>query len=233
MNSALAGDVPRHLGLILDGNRRWARANGVPLMEGHRQGYENLKTIADAAFDEGVEYVSAYVFSTENWGRSKEEVSYLMRLLLWILKHEIENFTKHGIRVRTLGMKVRLGKALLRAIRQAEEATKDNTRGTLLLCLDYGGQQEVIDAMKQIVASGVAPDDITAELIGRHLYAPDTPPLDLIIRTSGEQRLSNFMLWEGAYSELMFSQANWPDFSVAELRQMFDAYARRQRRFGA
>jgi len=227
------GVVPRHLGLILDGNRRWAKAHDLPAMEGHRQGYENLKTIADAAFDAGVEYVSAYVFSTENWNRSKDEVRYLMKLLLWILKHEVENFTKHGIRVRTLGMKVRLGKALVRAIHEAEEVTKDNTRGTLLLCLNYGGQQEVVDAMKQIVASGVSPDEITAELIGQHLYAPDMPPVDLIIRTSGEQRLSNFMLWEGAYSELMFTQTNWPDFSKEELQTMLTEYANRHRRFGA
>jgi undecaprenyl diphosphate synthase len=176
--------------------------------------------------------VSAYVFSTENWSRSKEEVRYLMKLLLWVLKHEVENLSKHGIRIRALGMKVRLGKALVRAIHEAEEKTKHNTGGTLLLCLDYGGQQEVVDAMKQIVASGVQPSEITAELIGKHLYAPDTPPVDLIIRTSGEQRLSNFMLWEGAYSELMFTNTNWPDFSIEELHEMLGAYAQRQRRFG-
>lgn len=233
MSNTIPGVTPRHLGLILDGNRRWAKEHGLPSVEGHRQGYENLKTIADAAFDSGVEYVSAYVFSTENWNRSKDEVRYLMKLLRWILKHEVENFSKHGIRVRTLGMKVRLGKALVRAIREAEEATKDNTRGTLLLCLDYGGQQEVVDAMKQIVASGVSPDDISADLISQHLYAPDMPPVDLIIRTSGEQRLSNFMLWEGAYSELMFTKTNWPDFGTDELYVMLDEYARRHRRFGA
>ncbi len=224
--------MPRHLGLILDGNRRWARAQGLPLLEGHRQGYENLKTIADAAFAEGIEYVSAYVFSTENWNRSKDEVRYLMKLMRWILKHEVENFNKYGIRVRTLGMKVRLGKALLKAIHDAEQATEHNTRGTLQLCLDYGGQQEIVDAMKRMVAEGVSPENITAEAISQHLYAPDMPPVDLIIRTSGEQRLSNFMLWEGAYSELMFTDTNWPDFSVTELQQMLAVYAQRHRRFG-
>jgi undecaprenyl diphosphate synthase len=224
--------VPKHLGLILDGNRRWAKERGLPVMEGHHKGYDNLKTITEYAFEQGVEYVSAYVFSTENWNRSSSEVKNLMKLLLWVLKHEVENLSKHGIRVRTLGSKIRLGKALVKAIHEAEEKTKDNTRGTLLLCLNYGGQQEIVDAMKQIVAEGTPAEEITAELISQHLYAPGVPPVDLIIRTSGEQRLSNFMLWEGAYSELMFTNTYWPDFSSEELQEMLVQYAARQRRMG-
>jgi undecaprenyl diphosphate synthase len=224
--------VPRHLGLILDGNRRWARDHSLPLVEGHRQGYETLRTISDAAFAAGVEYVSAYVFSTENWNRSRDEVAYLMKLMLWILKHEVDNFNKHGIRLHAIGSKLRLGKALIKAIHSAEEKTKGNTSGTLLLCLNYGGQQEIVDAMKRIVEAGTPAADITAELIGQHLYAPDIPPVDLIIRTSGEQRLSNFMLWEGAYSELMFTPTQWPDFGTAELQQMFVNYSKLQRRMG-
>lgn len=224
--------VPRHLGLILDGNRRWAREHNLPLMEGHRQGYENLKTITEYAFEHGVEYVSAYVFSTENWNRSQDEVRNLMKLLLWVLKHELDNLSKHGIRIQTLGSKLRLGKALVKAIHEAEEKTRDNNKGTLLLCLNYGGQQEIVDAMKQIVADGTPADRITPELIEQHLYAPGIPPVDLIIRTSGEQRLSNFMLWEGAYSELMFSKTYWPDFSTTELQDMLAQYAARDRRIG-
>ncbi|MCW2763885.1 MAG: diphosphate synthase [Marmoricola sp.] len=224
--------VPRHLGLILDGNRRWAKERGLPIMEGHRQGYENLKNITDYAFDQGIEYVSAYVFSTENWNRSQGEVRNLMKLLLWVLKHELGNLSKHGIRVRTLGSKFRLGKALLKAITEAEEKTKNNSKGTLLLCLNYGGQQEIVDAMKQIVISGTPAEEITADLIAQHLYAPGVPPVDLIIRTSGEQRLSNFMLWEGAYSELMFTKTYWPDFSSDELQGMLVQYSLRQRRLG-
>lgn len=224
--------VPRHLGLILDGNRRWAREHGLPPLEGHKRGYENLKTISEAAFDDGVEYVSAYVFSTENWNRSREEVNYLMKLMLWIFKHELENFMKYGIRLRLMGSKIRLGRALVRAITEAEQKTANNYRGTLLMCLNYGGQQEIVDAMKSIVASGTPAEEITADLIARHLYAPNVPPVDLIIRTSGEQRLSNFMLWEGAYSELMFTNTNWPDFSSQELRDMFMQYSLRQRRLG-
>ncbi len=224
--------MPRHLGLILDGNRRWARARGLPLMEGHKQGYETLRTISDAAFASGVEYVSAYVFSTENWNRSADEVKYLMKLLLWVVKHELENFNKHGIRLQTMGSKFRLGKALVKAIHEAEVKTKNNTSGTLLLCLNYGGQQEIVDAMKRIVEAGTPADQITPELISQNLYAPGIPPVDLIIRTSGEQRLSNFMLWEGAYSELMFTPTHWPDFSTAELQEMFVKYSKIQRRFG-
>jgi undecaprenyl diphosphate synthase len=233
MNEAvLVPTVPRHLGLILDGNRRWAKAHGLPIAEGHRVGYLNLKDITDEAFGMGVEYVSAYVFSTENWSRNKDEVRQLMRLFRWVVTHEIKNLHQHGIRLRTVGTKFRLGKALVRSIHEAEELTKDNQRGTLLLCLDYGGQQEIVDAMKRILAEGTAADQMTPELIATHLYAPDVPPVDLIIRTSGEQRLSNFMLWEGAYSELMFSATPWPDFSKAELRQLLDEYSQRQRRFG-
>ncbi len=225
--------VPRHLGLILDGNRRWATSRGLKPQEGHREGYETLRRISDSAFNQGVEYVSAYVFSTENWNRSPSEVKYLMGLLLWVLKHEIDNLSKHGIRVKLLGSKFRLGKALLRAIKEAEEKTKDNKSGTLLLCLNYGGQQEIVDAMKQIVAEGTPPEQITAELINQYLYVPNVPPVDLIIRTSGEQRLSNFMLWEGAYSELMFTDTYWPDFSEQELNEMFEQYRKRMRRFGS
>ncbi|HEX7368420.1 MAG TPA: polyprenyl diphosphate synthase [Candidatus Saccharimonadales bacterium] len=230
--TVVAARVPSHLGIIVDGNRRWAREHGLSIAEGHRQGYLNLRAISEAAFTEGVEYVSAYVFSTENWNRSAEEVRDLMRLLLWVVRHEVENLSKHGIRLRAVGNKVRLGKALVRSIHEAEEETKYNTRGTLLLCLDYGGQQEIVEAMKRIVADGTPADEITPELIGSHLYAPDVPPVDLIIRTSGEQRLSNFQLWNSAYSELMFTDTYWPDFSKEELHDMLVAYSERNRRFG-
>lgn len=224
--------VPQHLGLILDGNRRWAREHGFPLMDGHKHGYENLKTIARAAFDEGVSYVSAYVFSTENWNRSKAEVSYLMRLLMWVLKHEVEVIHRDGIRVRVIGSKVRLGAAMIKAIHEAEKRTEHNQHGTLLLCLNYGGKQEIVEATKRIVAAGYEPEDITPELLNDFLYAPDVPPVDLLIRTSGEQRLSNFMLWESAYSELLFTKMNWPEFGIKDLQNALDEYASRQRRFG-
>ncbi|MEJ0073123.1 MAG: polyprenyl diphosphate synthase [Candidatus Saccharibacteria bacterium] len=232
MSETETAAVPRHLGLILDGNRRWARERGVSTYEGHRAGYRNMETILDAALERGVEYVSVYAFSTENWTRSKEEVRDLMKLFLWIFRHELGNLKRHGVRLHVLGNKLRLGKSLLKAIHNAETETKDYTKGTLLFCLDYGGQQEIVDAMKQLVAEGVPAGDITAEQISGQLNANGVPPVDLIIRTSGEQRLSNFMLWQAAYSEFMFTKTKWPDFSVAELDEMLAAYAQRNRRFG-
>jgi undecaprenyl diphosphate synthase len=191
MSETAEAVVPRHLGLILDGNRRWAKEHGLPIYEGQ-----------------------------------------LMRLFMWIFKHELGNLKRHGVRVHVLGNKLRIGKALLKAVHHAQEETKDNTRGTLLFCLDYGGQQEIVDTMKAMVAEGMDPNDITAEKISEQLRKGDVPPVDLIIRTSGEQRLSNFMLWNAAYSELMFTPTKWPDFTAEELGRMLDAYAQRKRRFG-
>jgi undecaprenyl diphosphate synthase len=224
--------MPRHLGLILDGNRRWAQERGLPIYEGHKAGYRNMERIVDVALDRGVECISVYAFSTENWNRSADEVKQLMKLFLWIFKHELGNLKRHGVRVHVLGNKLRIGKALLKAIHQAEEETEHNTRGTLLFCLDYGGQQEIVEAMKQLMSEGAKPSELTAERISEKLQSAGIPPVDLIIRTSGEQRLSNFMLWEAAYSELMFTETKWPDFSVDELNDMLDAYAQRHRRFG-
>lgn len=230
--STSSNAAPEHIGFILDGNRRWAREHNKLVAEGHRQGYLTLKKICKSAIRHGVRYVSAYVFSTENWQRDRQEVRDLMKIFLWVCKHEVAELDREGIRIRVIGSKLKLGHALARAIHEAEEKTKDNTRGTLLLCLDYGGQQEIVEAMKKIVAGGVDPDDITPELIGQHLYAPDVPPPDLIIRTSGEQRLSNFMMWESAYSELAFAKEYWPDFSEADLERELDNYTQRKRRFG-
>ena len=224
--------VPTHIGLILDGNRRWAREHGRTIAQGHRQGYRNLKTISKAAIKHGVRYVSAYVFSTENWQRDRQEVNDIMGILRWALQHEMKEFHKEGIRLRVIGSKAKLGAALVTAIHDAEKLTENNTRGTILLCLDYGGQQEIVDAIKQIAADGVKPEDISADMIAQHLYAPDIPAPDLIIRTSGEQRLSNFMLWDSAYSELMFNEKNWPDFSEKDLDSALTKYAGLNRRFG-
>lgn len=229
-NQAL--DVPVHLGLILDGNRRWAHEHHKSVREGHRKGYKNFRTLAQAAISHGVRYVSAYVFSTENWQRDKQEVEDIMSILKWGLKHEIKQLHKDGIRMRVLGSKVKLGAALLTAIHDAETLTEHNTRGTILICLDYGGQQEIVDAIKEIVASGVKPEDVTADLVSEHIYAPDVPPPDLIIRTSGEQRLSNFLTWESVYSELLFNQKYWPDYSEQDMLDDFGRYADRGRRFG-
>lgn len=224
--------IPQHLGLILDGNRRWAKANGLPQLEGHRKGYENLKTIGKAAIKRGVKYVSAYVFSTENWQRTKEEVDYLMKLLLWVAKHEVNELHKEGIRVRFAGAKDKLSTKVIQAIADAETKTKENDRGELILCLNYGGQQEIADAVKDIISLGIKTAEITPNLIAKHLYLPDVPPVDLVIRTSGEQRLSNFMLWRAAYSELLFVDKHWPAFTEEDLDSALTEYTSRIRRFG-
>jgi undecaprenyl diphosphate synthase len=232
MSESAEADVPNHVGLIVDGNRRWAREHGVSTVQGHRRGYGNLKTVCRAALKYGVRYVSAYVFSTENWQRDKQEVRDLMKLLKWVVTHEVKEFHREGIRLRVIGDKAKLGAAMVTAIHDAEQLTEHNTRGTLLLCLDYGGQQEIVAAIKQIASAGTAPEDITVDMVTQHLYAPDVPPPDLIIRTSGEQRLSNFMLWESAYSELAFAPAYFPDFDEAALKEVLADYAQRKRRFG-
>lgn len=225
--------VPVHLGLILDGNRRWARANCLSIEQGHREGYQNLKTVCKAAMKYGVRYVSAYVFSTENWKRDRQEVHDIMKILKWILQHEVNDFHKENIRLCVIGSKAKLGAAILTAIHDAEKLTENNTRGTLLLCLDYGGQQEIVDAIKKIVSTDVKPEEVSLNMVEQNLYAPDIPPIDLIIRTSGEHRLSNFMTWESVYSELLFTKKYWPEFNEHDLKRAFNEYSKKQRRFGA
>ena len=226
------GAAPRHLGLILDGNRRWARAQGLPTLEGHRQGYENLKTIAEAAFDVGVEFVSAYIFSTENWNRSKEEVGYLMKLVINIATKDLNQLIEKNIKVVFLGTRDKLSRPVEKAIDDAMERSKNNTGGTIALCFNYGGQLEIIDAVKALVAKGTKAEEITKEMIEANLYHPEVPPVDFMIRTSGEQRISNFMLWRMSYAELYFVEKHWPAFTVDDLQIAFLEYASRQRRFG-
>ncbi len=225
--------IPAHLGLILDGNRRWAKAHGLPQLEGHRKGYENLKTITLEAVAQGVQYVSAYVFSTENWKRSKEEVDYLMKLLLWVARHEVKILDEHDIKVVFAGSRTQLSKEVIAAIEKAEARTAHNRKGTLVLCLNYGGQDEIIDAINEMFKEHANGEPVTKELFEQYLYAPDVPPVDLVIRTSGEHRISNFMLWRSAYAELLFSDVLWPEFSKQDLNEALHWYAKRSRRFGA
>jgi undecaprenyl diphosphate synthase len=225
--------LPNHLGLILDGNRRWAKQRGLRPFEGHRRGYFRLKKIATAAFDRGINYVSAFVFSTENWGRSNEEVAYLMDLLYWVAKHEINKLHKKNIKVVFIGAEKGLDPEIAGALNAAQQKTANNTKGTLVICINYGGQQELVDAVASLIKSGANAEQISPQLISDHLYGPDLPPLDLIIRTSGEQRLSGFMLWSAAYAELKFVLKNWPAFTVADLDEALLDYSSRKRRFGA
>ena len=232
MTTASSTQVPQHIGIILDGNRRWAAAKNLPKLEGHRAGYETLKTVATYAFKRGASFISAFVFSTENWGRSQQEVDYLMKLLLWVAKNEVDSFNKQNIRVRFLGEEEKLSPNVLKAMRDAEEKTKNNTAGTLLLCLNYGGKQEIASAATKFLRANPTADTITVDDISNNIYEPSVPDIDLLIRTSGEQRLSNFMLWRAAYSELYFTEAHWPAFTEAMFDEAIEAYSIRQRRFG-
>ena len=225
-------DMPKHIGFIVDGNRRWAKQNGLPAYEGHMAGYNTLQDVLIETLEQGVEYVSAYVFSTENWKRSEDEVGRLMGLILKIFTADLHILQDKNVRLRVLGTQEGMSEKVLKAIENAETATKDNTGGTLALCLNYGGQTEIVDAIKQIIEEGTPAADVTPELITAHLYDPDIPPCDIVVRTSGEQRLSNFMLWRSAYSELFFIEKNWPDMTKQDVTDILEEYKLRGRRFG-
>jgi undecaprenyl diphosphate synthase len=224
--------VPRHIGYVVDGNRRWAKKHGLPVYEGHLAGYNALKDISIATLAAGVEYMSAYIFSTENWKRSADEVKGLMGLTLKLLTSDVPQFNVHNVRLKVIGSREGVDKKIIKAIETAEAATATNDGGTLALCFNYGGQLEVADAVKKIVQSGIDADEVTPELIAANLYVPEVPPMDLVVRTSGEKRLSNFMLWRAAYSELIFLDQMWPDMTKDDVTAILKEYSRRQRRFG-
>lgn len=228
----MSEEIPQHIGYIIDGNRRWARKHGLPVYEGHMAGYNAIHDVALASFDAGVKYVSAYIFSTENWKRSEQEVSKLMSLVLKLLTSDIKILEEHNVKLKVLGSRERVSPKILKAIDEAEARTAGNTHGTLVVCFNYGGQLEIVDACKKIVQEGVAAEAVTPELIAQHLYSPDIPPLDLLVRTSGEQRISNFMLWRAAYSELLFLEKLWPEMTKEDVTAILEEYSRRARRFG-
>jgi undecaprenyl diphosphate synthase len=228
----MADAFPGHVGYIIDGNRRWAKTHGIPTYEGHLAGYNAIQEVAKASFDAGIEYVSAYIFSTENWKRSQDEVGKLMGLVLKLLTSDLHIFEENNIKLKILGSRERVSDRILKAIDDAEARTANNTKGTLAICFNYGGQQEIADAVKKIVQQGITQDKITPELISQNLYVPEVPPMDIIVRTSGEQRLSNFMLWRAAYSEFMSLEKLWPDMTKEDVTAILKEYARRGRRFG-
>ena len=224
--------LPQHIGYIMDGNRRWARSHGLPAYEGHLAGYNSLKDVLTATIEAGVKYASVYAFSGENWQRDQDEVSRLMNLFVSAVKNDIDYIQKQQVRVVVLGGRDNLDAKILAAIENIESKTAENTAGVLALCFNYGGQAEIADAVKKIVQSDVSADEVTPELITQYLYAPEVPPCDVIVRTSGEQRLSNFMLWRAAYSELIFLNKNWPDMRKEDVVNILEEYKKRNRRFG-
>ncbi len=225
-------EAPNHIGFIVDGNRRWAKKHGLPPYEGHLAGYEKIKDIVIEAVDQGVNYVSAYIFSTENWKRSEDEVSKLMGLVLKLLTSDLPILNKHNIKLLVLGSRDNLDKKIINAINEAESKTANNTAGTLAICFNYGGRLEIVDAFKKIIKSGANLEDIDEKMIEQNLYAPEVPSIDIVVRTSGEQRISNFMLWRSAYSEMMFMEKYWPDMEKKDVKLIIKEYNKRSRRFG-
>ncbi len=231
--SEKASTPPGHVGIILDGNRRWAKAEGLSTAEGHRRGANVFGDIAKYLFSTGVGYVSAFVFSTENWRRAEEEVSFLMNLVIKFTEERLKEFDDAGIRIVILGSQEKLKPNVQAAIKRVEQATQANKKGTLALCFNYGGQQELADACKEMMREGVPVDDITPEKVQSYLYHPEVPDIDLIIRTSGEQRLSGFMLYRSTYAELLFMDKHWPAMTSDDIDAALGEFAQRQRRYGA
>lgn len=225
--------LPNHIGFIIDGNRRWARQNGLPVYEGHMAGYNAVIEILTAALAAGVKYATVYAFSTENWKRNDDEVSKLMAMMLRIVTTDLPILKAKNVKLEVIGSRDRIDEKIIKAIDKAEAETADNDGGTLAICWNYGGQLEVVDAVKKIIKSGVKANELTVDLISENLYSPELPPLDLIVRTSGEQRLSNFMLWRSVYSEIIFIKKFWPDMKKKDLDSILLEYSKRSRRFGA
>jgi undecaprenyl diphosphate synthase len=224
--------VPTHIAIIMDGNGRWAKARGLPRLAGHRAGTENLRRILTACVEFGVKILTIWAFSTENWRRPQEEVRGLMDILEQVIDRELSELLKNGVRLRHVGRLEGISPHLQTKVRNAIELTKSNDRLTLNVAFNYGGKAEILDAIKHIIADGVRPEEVDENLVARYLYTAGLPDPDMIIRTGNESRISNFMLWQGAYSEYYFTPVLWPDFDKEELRKALEDYARRERRFG-
>ncbi|MCS7286361.1 MAG: polyprenyl diphosphate synthase [Anaerolineae bacterium] len=216
----------------MDGNGRWAKQRGLPRLAGHRAGAENLRRVLRACGEWGIKYVTIYAFSTENWGRPREEVEGLFNLLNQYIDQSLPELVKEGVQVRHIGRMDGVPEELQEKIRQVVEATKENDRLILCVAFNYGGRTEIVDAVRKIVAKGYKPEEINEELISSHLYTAGIPDPDLIIRTAGEMRLSNFLLWQSAYAEYYSTPVYWPDFDEEELYKALLDYSRRERRFG-
>jgi undecaprenyl diphosphate synthase len=225
--------LPRHVAIIMDGNGRWAQERGLSRQAGHRAGTENIRRIIERFAEHGIDYLTLYAFSTENWRRSKREVDGLLRILGRVINREISHLHEHGIRLRHIGRLDALPPRLQRQVADAIELTRANTRMTVSVAFNYGGRAEIVDALRRIVGDGVPPEQIDERLVARHLYTAEIPDPDLIIRTGGEMRLSNFLLWQAAYSEFYATPTYWPDFGREEIDRALRSFAARERRFGA
>ncbi|WP_370230616.1 polyprenyl diphosphate synthase [Marinobacter nauticus] len=231
-----ADNCPRHVAIIMDGNNRWAKAHRLKGVAGHKAGVDAVKAVVETCAKEGVEVLTLFAFSSENWRRPKDEVSALMRLFLIALEREVRKLHRNNIRLRIIGDRSAFNPALQEHMEKAEALTRDNTRMTVVIAANYGGHWDITQATRkvaeQVKAGQLEPSDITDDLIQEHLSIGDLPMPDLLIRTAGEQRISNFLLWHLAYTEFYFSEVFWPDFKSEQMLKALDAYAHRQRRFG-
>lgn len=224
--------VPTHIGYILDGNRRWAKKHGLPVYEGHLAGYNALKDVIEATADAGVKYISFYTWSTQNWNRAEVEVRAIMRIIRRLFKTDIKKLVDDGYKVVVMGSTNQVPADIVKLIAEAEEKSKDGTRATLVVCFNYGGQEEIVRAAQRLLEQKKSSDEVTLESFAEALDHPDVPPCDLIVRTSGELRLSDFMLWRAAYSEFLFLDKFWPEMTPEDVTDILKEYSRRQRRFG-
>jgi len=231
-NSKNLETTPQHVAIIMDGNGRWAKERGMPRLAGHRAGTENLRTIIRASAEFGIKYLTLYAFSTENWSRPRAEITGLMHILSDVIDRELDELNQEGARLVHIGHLDGLSKTLQDKVRQAIDLTKDNQRITIVLAFNYGGRDEIVHAIKLMLQDSVNPEAVSPELISQYMFTSGIPDPDLVIRTSGERRTSNFLTWQTVYSEWYFTPVYWPDFNKEELRKALEDYASRHRRFG-
>ena len=230
--STSADRLPQHIAMIMDGNGRWALSRGLPRLAGHKAGTENLRRIIRSTVEFGVKYLTIYAFSTENWGRPPEEVKGLMYILQDVIDHELNELHKEGVQLRHIGRLEKLNPRIQKKVLKAIELTKNNDRLILNVAFNYSGRDEIVYAIQQIIDAGISSKDVTDEMVNKHLFTAGVPDPDLIIRTSGELRLSNFLIWQAAYSEWYISPKYWPDFDKEEYRRALESFASRDRRYG-
>jgi len=224
--------VPQHIAIIMDGNGRWAKKRGLPRLAGHRAGTENLRRVIRACVEFDVKYLTIYAFSTENWGRPVDEVEGLMHILEEVIDKELDELHQEGVQLKHIGRLDQLPPNLRNKVEKSIEVTKNNDRITVCIAWNYGGRDEIICAIKKMMTEGVKPEDVTDSLVSQYLFTSGIPDPDLIIRTSGEMRISNFLIWQGSYSEWYVTQTLWPDFNKAELHKALAAFNKRDRRYG-
>lgn len=224
--------LPTHVAIIMDGNGRWARKRGLPRLAGHRAGVENIRRVLEGAVEFGVKVLTIYAFSTENWGRPNDEVQGLLKIFEEVIAREVPEMHKNGVKLRHLGQLEGINEGMQRAVKQAIDLTKNNDRILLNVAFNYGGRAEILDAIRRMIADGVQPEQLNEDLFCRYLYTVGLPDPDLIVRTAGEMRLSNFLIWQAAYAEYYSTEAPWPDFDKQELYNALLTFSQRHRRFG-